>query len=524
MSLAVSDFPPASEPEGESALTGLLTHLGQVVDVLDLDHLDQLTGEQLLTQLGQVAGVVRAGEAVLAAFSAEVADRSDPARGNEGLAVKHNYQRPSHLIEVITGVSSAAASRLIRVGQRTCRRLTDAGFPLPPLFPVVGDAFRQGLIGVETAEAITRELSLAAPRAEVEHLTIAERTLVSEAVGAGWRDGLPMSADLVGIQARQWRDRLDEDGIEPNTDKAFQKRDFWIARAAKEGLVKFGGQVTVDVGAKLHALLDAVLSPKTANRYEMTDPSADGAPNAAPATGAPRGPNDAGAPDSAPTSGIFGSIGGDAPTGTLADEGLAATGGSGRAPDHAADEPIRARRTAGQQRADVFAAMIDALARSADTPSVTGAAPTVVVTVNADVIDSKTGTGQIVGVNTPVAASTITQILCDASIIPVFIDPDGTVVALGNDQRGFNRTQRMGMIARDGPTCGMPDCQIPATGCEAHHITPHAEGGPTHIDNGVLFCWFHHRMVDTGVFTVSMVNGKPQVTIAEWIRRKPYFR
>ncbi|WP_162924971.1 HNH endonuclease signature motif containing protein [Mycetocola zhujimingii] len=470
----MSDFPPASVPEGESALTGLLTHLGQVVDVLDLDHLDRLTGEQLLTQLGQVAGVVRAGEAVLAAFSAEVADRSDPARGNEGLAVKHNYQRPSHLIEVITGVSSAAASRLIRVGQRTCRRVSDAGFPLPPLFPVVGEAFRQGLIGVETAEAITRELSLAAPRAEVEHLTIAERTLVSEAVGAGWRDGLPMSADLVGIQARQWRDRLDEDGIEPRTDKAFQKRDFWIARAAKDGLVKFGGQVTVDVGAKLHALLDAVLSPKTADRYETTDPA-----------------------------GADGEI----------------TEGS-----EAADEPIRARRTAGQQRADVFASMIDALARSADAPSVTGAAPTVVVTVNADVIDSKSGTGQIVGVNAPVAASTITQILCDASIIPVFIDPDGTVVALGNDQRGFNRTQRMGMIARDGPTCAMPDCQIPATGCEAHHIVPHSEGGPTHIDNGVLFCWFHHRMVDTGVFTVTMVNGKPKVTIAEWIRRKPYFQ
>ncbi|WP_158270343.1 HNH endonuclease signature motif containing protein [Mycetocola zhujimingii] len=483
----MSDFPPASVPEGESALTGLLTHLGQVVDVLDLDHLDRLTGEQLLTQLGQVAGVVRAGEAILAAFSAEVADRSDPARGNEGLAVKHNYQRPSHLIEVITGVSSAAASRLIRVGQRTCRRVTDAGFPLPPLFPVVGEAFRQGLIGVETAEAITRELSLAAPRAEVEHLIVAERTLVSEAVGAGWRDGLPMSADLVGIQARQWRDRLDEDGIEPRTDKAFQKRDFWIARAAKDGLVKFGGQVTVDVGAKLHALLDAVLSPKTADRYETTDPAgADGAPNATP--------------------------------------GEAHDQAQDQTQDQAPDEPIRARRTAGQQRADVFAAMIDALARSADAPSVTGAAPTVVVTVNAEVIDSKTGTGQIVGVNSPVAASTITQILCDASIIPVFIDPDGTVVALGNDQRGFNRTQRMGMIARDGPTCGMPDCQIPATGCEAHHVVPHAEGGPTHIDNGVLFCWFHHRMVDTGVFTVTMVNGKPKVTIAEWIRRKPYFR
>jgi hypothetical protein len=30
-------------------------------------------------------------------------------------------------------------------------------------------------------------------------------------------------------------------------------------------------------------------------------------------------------------------------------------------------------------------------------------------------------------------------------------------------------------------------------------------------------------MIDTGVFTVQMINGKPNVTIAEWLKRKPYF-
>jgi hypothetical protein len=148
----------------------------------------------------------------------------------------------------------------------------------------------------------------------------------------------------------------------------------------------------------------------------------------------------------------------------------------------------------------------------------------VVVTVTADVLDANTGTGQIVGINTPAPVSTIRQILCDGAVLPVFIDPDGTVVALGNKQREFTRHQRMGMIARDGPTCAMPGCQIPATGCEAHHVLEYSQGGPTHIDNGVLFCWFHHRMVETGIFTVTMVNGTPKITIAETIRRKPYFR
>jgi hypothetical protein len=473
MTLAVSDFVPASGSEGEAALSELLQHEGQVLTVLDVDHLDRLSSDQLLTQMSQVAHLVRGGEAALAAMSAEVAVRSDPTRGGEGLAAKHTYQRPSQLIEVVTGLSSATAGRLVRVGKHTTPRVSDAGLPLPPLFPAVSEALHEGLIGVETAENITRELSLAAPRAEVQHLAIAEAALVGQAVGGGWRDGLPLSADLVAIQARQWRDRLDENGLEPRAEKAFQKRDFWISRAATEGLVKFGGQITVDVGAKLHALLDAILSPRTDDRYV---PSHDG-------DGTPRSNDNE-------------------------EEGL-------RLPD---------RRTAGQKRADVFAAMIDALARSDDVPSVTGASPTVVVTVTADVLEREKGTGQIVGINSPVPYSTIKQILSDADIVPIFLDPDGAIVALGNTQRGFNRIQRLGMIARDGPTCSMPDCQIPATGCEAHHVIEYSEGGPTHVDNGALLCWFHHRMVQTGVFTIEMVNGKPKVTIAEWLRRKPYFQ
>ncbi|MCP2030436.1 hypothetical protein L1277_000500 [Okibacterium sp. HSC-33S16] len=478
------------EPEGQAALTGLLQHLGQVLEVVDVDHLDRLSGDELLTQMGQVAHLMRGSEAALAALSAEVAVRSDPTRGSEGLAARLTYQRPSQLIEVITGLSAASAGRLIRVGQRTCVRVSDAGLPLPPLFPTVGAALHDGLIGIETAEYITRELSLAAPRAEVEHVRIAEQELVGQATGAGFRPGLPLSADLIAIQARQWRERLDANGIEPRSRRAFEKRDFWVARNEIDGLVKFGGQVTIDVGAKLHALFDAILNPRTGPRFQ---PNGDSGENG-------------------------GSAGADTDT----------TGEDCSEPASVADSARKGRledpRTAGQKRADVFAAMIDSLARSGDVPSVSGASPTVVVTVTADVLASNTGTGQIVGIDSPVPVSTIRQILCDGAVLPVFLDPDGTVVALGNKQREFTRTQRMGMIARDGPTCAMPGCQIPATGCEAHHVIEHSQGGPTHIDNGVLFCWFHHRMVETGIFTVTMVNGTPIITIAETIRRKPYFQ
>lgn len=500
MNPPVSALRPASEMPGEvRALDGALTQLGEVIDTLDLDFLGRLDGDTVLTVLAKTAALGRGVEAILAAASAEVAVRSDPVRGSAGLAARLNFARPSHLIEMVAGVSAATASRLMRVGSRTSPRVTDSGLPLPPLFPRVSEALKAGLIGVETAEVITRELSLAAPRAEVEELAVAEGMLVGQATGTGDDAGLPMPPDLIAIQARQWRDRLDQNGIEPRAEKAFQNRDFWVSRTPVDGLVKFGGLVTIDVGAKLHALFDSILTPRSAPRFLADEEAAvsdttngeDGDATTAPGT-----------------------------TGATAVGDVAGPGTRSGGPNQQAPKETR---TPGQIRADVFTAMIDSLARSTDVPTVSGAAPTVVVRVTAEVLTDRKGTGEIVGVSDRVPYSTIKQILCDGSVLPAVIDPQGGLVALGAEQRRFTRPQRMGMIARDGPTCGISGCPIPATACEAHHITEHQDGGPTHTDNGALYCWFHHRMIDTGVFSVAMVDGRPVVTIPDWLLRKPYF-
>ncbi|WP_229790601.1 DUF222 domain-containing protein, partial [Mycetocola manganoxydans] len=167
-------------------------------------------------------------------------------------------------------------------------------------------------------------------RADVEHLAAAEQFLVDQATGRTDHTGVvgvSLPADLIAIQARQWRDRLDTDGIEPRAEKAFQDRDFWISRRVHNGVMKFGGQVTPDVGGKLHALLDAVLNPRTTTRYH---------------TDRPTGPDDETA------------------------EGTEGAEDSTRSVTGQSAQPGRVRdpRTPGQQRADVFAAMIDSLARS----------------------------------------------------------------------------------------------------------------------------------------------------------------
>ena len=428
----------------------------------DLSRLGQLSGEELLTLISDVARVLRRAEAVLVAGSHEVAVRSDKARGPAGLAARHGFARPSQLIEQVTGVSARTAGRYGRVGAVTGHRLSEIGVPLPPLFPAVSDALGAGLIGVDCAEVITKALQDAAPRAKVADLVAAEQALVGQATGASVPGGLAVPADLVAGQARLWRDRLDPDGIEPRAESAFGRREFWVSRRAENDLVPFGGKLTVDVAGKLHAVFDAILTPRTTPQYLHDDEEAQ------------------------------------------------EQRGSRKDP-----------RTPGQQRADVFAAMIDSLARSGDLPTISGAAPTVLVTVPAQVLTDRQGTGQIVGVADLVPYSAVEQILCDGAVQPVFLDPGGGVAGLASLQRTFTRVQKLAIIARDGPSCH--ECDIPATGCEVHHIVPWSQGGKTVVETGVIMCWFHHRMMHTGEWTMTVVDGTPVTIPPAWMNRKPYF-
>jgi hypothetical protein len=44
--------------------------------------------------------------------------------------------------------------------------------------------------------------------------------------------------------------------------------------------------------------------------------------------------------------------------------------------------------------------------------------------------------------------------------------------------------------------CVFPGCQTPPTNCEAHHIIPWQQGGPTNLNNLVLLCHHHHATIE----------------------------
>jgi hypothetical protein len=73
--------------------------------------------------------------------------------------------------------------------------------------------------------------------------------------------------------------------------------------------------------------------------------------------------------------------------------------------------------------------------------------------------------------------------------------------------------------AATGPTCCIfPGCDRPATWCQAHHLTPWEEGGPTDLNNLALLCDHHHDAVHHHGWEIEFApHGHPQVIPPPWI-------
>ncbi|AKE40652.1 hypothetical protein UL82_02135 [Corynebacterium kutscheri] len=68
----------------------------------------------------------------------------------------------------------------------------------------------------------------------------------------------------------------------------------------------------------------------------------------------------------------------------------------------------------------------------------------------------------------------------------------------------FSPTLHRMIRAREQSVCAHPDCDTPAEYCEANHIRPWIEGGPTGVNNIVMVCTHHHRQLTNGEAEVHL--------------------
>jgi len=99
------------------------------------------------------------------------------------------------------------------------------------------------------------------------------------------------------------------------------------------------------------------------------------------------------------------------------------------------------------------------------------------------------------------ALDTVRRITCDSSLLRITEDDAGNPLDIGRKTRAVPPALRRALQARDSG-CRFPGCNHRRF-VDAHHIRHWADGGDTSIDNLVLLCRHHHRLVHENGFGVE---------------------
>jgi hypothetical protein len=164
-------------------------------------------------------------------------------------------------------------------------------------------------------------------------------------------------------------------------------------------------------------------------------------------------------------------------------------------------------RAPEQRVGDGLAAIIHLAADSGAAPARGGVKPHFTVTVDYQVLAAQVGTATLDDGST-IPAVTARRLACDARLIPVILGSDSVPLDVGREYRLVQPHQRNALIVRD-KGCAFPSCRLPARWTDAHHITHWAAGGETNLDNLVLLCRTHHRLVHHSDWAIRMIRGIP---------------
>jgi hypothetical protein len=421
--------------------------------------LHALTDEELCAHTVALEDLGRLLDTARIRAASELAHRSRFALGHDGLAFRLGHGKAALLVEALTLVSPREAARRIRLGSAIQSPFTLDGSPLPSSHPEVATALVAGEIGLDSAEVIVRCLDQAAQRNGIsleaeQNRAFAERELVETA--------RHNTADVVGVQARAWREALDPDGAEPRDEELYQRRSFILGRE-KNGMRSFSGTAVGVDAALLQRAFDEAEKPGNTPRF-LSDDDAEREVRE-----------------------------------ETNDDGDTVV----RIVDH---------RTRDQRRYDVLVGLLTAGARAShDAPVDLRSTAQVSVVVSLDELQRGVGVGWIDGADEPSSICTVEQLICANGRSLIVMGEHGEPLYLYRERRYFSDQQMRALAVRDGG-CVWPGCHSPSAWCDGHHVLEFdADHGPTNIDNGVLLCPHHHRMLHHSDYEMRMIGGRPHL-------------
>ena len=95
---------------------------------------------------------------------------------------------------------------------------------------------------------------------------------------------------------------------------------------------------------------------------------------------------------------------------------------------------------------------------------------------------------------------TVRRLCCDGAVVAVKEDEKGNPLRLSRKHRVVQPALKRALLARD-KCCRYAGCNHEKW-LDAHHVVHWADGGETNLDNTVLLCSKHHRLLHEGAFSI----------------------
>ena len=166
-------------------------------------------------------------------------------------------------------------------------------------------------------------------------------------------------------------------------------------------------------------------------------------------------------------------------------------------------------RTFGQRRADALVEVCRLALNTGELPANGGDRPQLALTMRFADLREQTGPATL-DTGDRLTATQARRLACDAHLLPAVLGTHGQVLDVGQSRRLITGALRRALVLRDGG-CAFPGCDRPPRWTDGHHIRSWLDGGPTSLDNSVLLCRHHHRLIHHSTWTVRLApDGLPE--------------
>ena len=153
------------------------------------------------------------------------------------------------------------------------------------------------------------------------------------------------------------------------------------------------------------------------------------------------------------------------------------------------------QRTPKQRRADALVELARQQLDGGELPEVGGQRPHLSVIAEMSTLARQPGSPPAeLEWGEPIPAETARRLACDAAITPILRGSESDQPRADRTTRSVPGSKRKALTVRDRG-CRFPGCDRPPAWTDAHHLHHWADGGSREMENLVLLCRRHHRMV-----------------------------